>query len=84
MAVKKSLMELVWDYYDGHPSGGSLHIVLDDGNTRDSDVDWCAGYACGKDDDAGMKIADELRLLTEKDRDYVYRHAYDRIKAQRR
>lgn len=34
----------MWDWYQlpGNDMGGALHIVTDDWNTRDSDLDWCA------------------------------------------
>ncbi|MHC4717296.1 MAG: hypothetical protein ACYS5V_10020 [Planctomycetota bacterium] len=32
------------DYFRRNPTWGDLHIVLDDGNVRDSDVQWCVDH----------------------------------------
>jgi|WetSurMetagenome_2_1015567.scaffolds.fasta_scaffold13789_9 hypothetical protein len=52
--------------------GGSLHIVLDDGNYEDCYVSWCAGYACAMNDGAGSDIANLMLLMTLKQRKQVY------------
>jgi len=52
--------------------GGSLHIVLDDGNLEDSSVSWCAGYACAQNDGAGQQIADLMEIMTYKQREKIY------------
>ncbi len=51
---------LIQQYYLSHPVGGSLHIVLDDGNWERHHIHWCAGYACGKGDDEGDDLAELL------------------------
>jgi len=66
--------EMVLDYLS-HPEngvGGSLHIVLDDGNTDNDSVAYCRKYAAEVGDDAGVRLADALALLTEEDRDALY------------
>ena len=69
-------IELVKEYYIDNCTGGSLHIVLDDGNLSNSSIDWCAGYACGKDDDEGNDIANLMGWMTMKQRRKVY-NSYD-------
>lgn len=39
------VLPLVRAFLERHPAGGSLHIALDDGNLRDSDLEFCYGFA---------------------------------------
>jgi hypothetical protein len=65
-------VSLATRYYSTHPAGGNLHIVLDDGNTRDCDVSFCA-LECDKIGDVeGLILAALLLELTERERDRVY------------
>ena len=34
-------IELIKEIYKFYPSGGALHIVLDDGNFEDHHIKWC-------------------------------------------
>ena len=56
----------------GNGSGGSLHIVLDDGNTEAGHVGYCAVYASKHDDPVGEELALDLLWLTEAQRDRIY------------
>jgi len=47
-------------YFQEHVTWGSLHIVLDDGNVRDSDVAFCQQYALECGDTEGAFLADVL------------------------
>lgn len=47
-------------YARQHLTWGSLHIVLDDGNVRDSDVAFCQKYARERGDAEGAFLADVL------------------------
>ena len=49
-------------------TGGSLHIVLDDGNTEDDHVKWCEEHAIKEGDPAGAFLARALLLLPEDER----------------
>lgn len=64
------ITSMVDAYYakDGNETGGSLHIVLDDFNFRDSDVKWCREFAAESGDDDGVFLADVLLKLTEEER----------------
>lgn len=48
--------------------GGSLHIVIDDGNDEDEYLHWCAGYASGVGDACGSELAGLLLRMNERDR----------------
>ena len=66
-------MELVREYYKDNSCGKSLHIVLDDGNIDKDSVNWCAGYACGVRDEAGLDIANLMLMMTWQQRNKVYK-----------
>jgi hypothetical protein len=66
------VMELILDYYHHNPTGGALHIVLDDGNLSDEHVAWCEGYAHGINDDMAVSIAGILRAMTLRQRSILY------------
>ena len=67
-------MKLCREYYMEHCTGGSLHIVLDDGNLAKHHIDWSAGYACGANDEAGSDIANLMRNMTMKQKRKVYKN----------
>ncbi len=60
-------------YAAGNLSGGSLHIVLDDGNTARGHVEWCRDYARGCLDADGFDLAEDLLELTDAEVARVYR-----------
>ena len=66
-------MKLVNDYYEDNPVGGSLHIVLGDGNLRDAHIDWCCGYACGVEDGDGHNIGRLMSFMKMKQRKRVWK-----------
>lgn len=72
-------IELVKVYYDSNITGGSLHIVLDDGNLGKYHVVWCAGYAAGKEDNEGSDIANLLLFMTMKQKKLVYEQIHRRF-----
>jgi len=65
-------IKLCGDYYEKEPVGGSLHIVLDDGNLKDCHIIWCEGYACGAEDDEGKDIASLMLNMSMTQRKKVY------------
>ncbi len=69
------LLPLVQAYYEkpGNSSGGSLHIVLDDGNTEDHHVRWCLKFAESCGDDDGAKLASLLLQMSRTQRSKLYR-----------
>lgn len=52
----------------GNSVGGSLHIVLDDGNVLDSDVQWCIDRAREKADAAGVELGEILLRMSRTQR----------------
>jgi len=63
---------MVKEYYIDEPCGGSLHIVLDDGNIDKDSVRWCAGYACGANDDIGSDLANLMLHMNYNQRKKIY------------
>lgn len=55
-------------YYAEHPSWGSLHVVLDDINLADDDVEFCIRYAESCGDAEGAALARILLSLTRTQR----------------
>ena len=64
------VLPFIKDYYskDGNGVGGSLHIVLDDGNIDDDSVKYCLGCAKKRGDIDGVKIAETLLLMSKTQR----------------
>jgi len=44
--------------------GGSLHIVLADGNIKNSHINWCIEYAKKRGDIAGVHLGNLLLLMS--------------------
>ncbi len=61
--------ELIEEYYTfpGNLAGGSLHIVLDDGNTERECVQFCLEYARKENDTDGIALAELLLSLTDEE-----------------
>lgn len=64
------------DHYHFHTDpnncvGGSLHIVLDDGNVEDGNVDFCIKWASEQGDELGLLLACVLRLCSRTQRSKV-------------
>jgi len=57
-------IKLCKEYYEKEPTGGSLHIVLEDGNLEHHNIHWCSGYAAGVEDNEGYEIADLMLGMT--------------------
>lgn len=70
------IIQMCKKLYEREPCGGALHNVLDDQNIEDGHVTWCAGFACGKEDDEADDIANLMRAMTIKQRERVV-GAYD-------
>lgn len=63
-------------YVAKHPAGGSLHIVLDDGNFRDSSVECCEQDARDRGDSDGEELAKLLRKMSKTQRRKIAALAY--------
>jgi len=75
------VMPLIRAYYakPDHGAGGSLHIVLDDGNTDDDDIRWCREYAVEQGDADGIVLADLLVQMSRAQRNKICNH-YDQYR----
>lgn len=62
------VLPVVKEYYMAHASGGSLHIVLDDGNVDDDDVEFCVDWADRESDHPGVLLANVLLLMSKTQR----------------
>ncbi len=61
------VLPLVWAYYllPGNGAGGNFHVVLDDGNIRKCDVEYCLQTARDKNDSAGVALGEILLLMSK-------------------
>jgi hypothetical protein len=64
-------------------NGGSLHIVLMDGNLRSSHVRFCRDWAAEHDDDLGVRLALALLDLTETQRGECARYFNEKLDEER-
>lgn len=74
------LCALIRDYMDEHPSGGTLHCSLSDGN-MEGDVRWEVDHVkerYGVDDPAARLIAELLMLMPEDARKKLYERGFGR------
>lgn len=62
------VMPFVRALYDIHCAGGSLHIVLDDQNVKDCDVEFCEQWARDHNDQYGEMLAKVLRMMSRTQR----------------
>lgn len=64
------VMPLVRAYQakDGNSVGGSLHIVLDEGNVSNSHIESCKRYATEQNDLDGVALADILLQMSKTQR----------------
>ena len=68
------VLPLVRAYYakPGNLAGGSLHILLDDGNVDDSSVEFCEKVAVERGDEDGVALARILRRMSKTQRKKLY------------
>lgn len=69
-----------WAYYQqpDNGAGGSLHIVLDDGNLETSNVQFCLEWARKEHDEDGEALALMLLEMTRTQRGRVYHRLHSR------
>lgn len=64
-------LDLIWDIYETYPTGGALHIVLDDDNVDDDSIYWCMENAINKnfenyyDEDSWHDIEQDRAMFFE-------------------
>lgn len=68
------VLPIVRAYYakPGNLCGGSLHIVIDDGNIEDSHVRLCRAWAGKRGDADGVALADLLLAMSKTQRRKLY------------
>ncbi len=62
---------------EGNECGGSLHVVLDDGNVNDSHVKFCIQYAKDNNDPGGVKLGETLLSMSKTQRRELANMFYD-------
>lgn len=70
--ISEKLLADIRSYYHYNAAGGSLHIVLDDGNIEDSSVRWCYEFAKKEKDLPAVRIAKQLLTLSVAERQELY------------
>ena len=72
------ILKLIKDYYskEGNAVGGSLHMVLDDGNLDNSDIQFAINYAKKEMDCDGIKIGEILLSLSKGERKKIYKKTW--------
>lgn len=60
----------------GNTLGGSLHIVLDDGNVDDFSVKFCIAHARGRDDIEGVALGEVLLRMSRTQRKKIAEQFY--------
>jgi hypothetical protein len=60
----EDFLKLCEHFYQSNPTGGNLHIVLDEGNIEDQSIAWCSGLCCGLNNQEGADIACLMQLMT--------------------
>lgn len=71
------LLSLIKDYYITDGAGGTCHIILDDGNYRNCDVEACLRYSKEENDFWGETIATLLLDFTEEEREEIVEEGYE-------
>ncbi len=67
--------EAMSEYYSmpNNGAGGRLHLVLDDLNVRNSDLEFCEKLCLKEGDWLGLKIIEFLQMFPEQDRKRLIR-----------
>ena len=68
------ILPFVQALYEVEIVGGSLHIMLDDGNTEDNHVDYCIESAKKRGDVYGELLARALKFMSETQRLKLFSH----------
>lgn len=76
----KEFRDKYWDlfseYHNKHFAWGSLHIILADGNLRESDIDFCIKWCIKENDWEGYVLAQILKLLSLTQLKKIYEERY--------
>ena len=71
---KLLIFDFIKFYYEelGNIAGGSLHIVLDDGNIEKVNIHWCYEHAKKQNDSFGVFLSLLLMEFTEDELEKMY------------
>lgn len=58
-------------YYKLNPMWGSLHVVLEDMNVNDADVEFCRNWAIEHSDPEGAELAEILLRMSKTQRSKI-------------
>jgi len=81
-AEKKKMLNITLDdlclrYYQYHPTGGSLHVLLDDNNVSNAILAFCENNCIENSDPCGQLIVDFFWDMDERERtDFVEKGLY--------
>lgn len=80
--IIEETIEIIKQIYEKYPTGGALHIVLDDYNTDDENILWCLqnsivdeGFCDKKDRKMFEKCAMNLIKINKNKRKYIIQNA---------
>ncbi|MEW5856427.1 MAG: hypothetical protein AB1861_03475 [Cyanobacteriota bacterium] len=73
----EKVLPLAQEYYKIHRAGGNLHVVLDDGNCTQEDVELCLRQASRENDELGVRLAQALLNLSFYERYYFVTALYE-------
>lgn len=90
--LRRETIDLIKSIYKKYPSGGALHIVLDDGNDDDRCILWCLQNSiidkefCPKEDRAMFEkcAINLLKLGTERKRGNCIYTAFMEMREERK
>jgi hypothetical protein len=74
-SVTPELLERFKAYHRDNGAWGSLHIVLDDNNLKDSNVRFCVKFANEEGDSEGEALAEILLTMSKTQRGKIARLA---------
>lgn len=80
--IQEACAFLIFELYDTEPCGGDLHIITDDGNLRDSDIEFCekwiAKRGVGKTTIGRLElvILQLLLMLSVEEREELYEYIW--------
>lgn len=69
---ESEIIPLIVAFYKANPTGGTQHIVLDDGNFEDECVERCLQNAIDEHDEAGEQIARLLLPMSQSEREALW------------
>ena len=84
IVLKQELCDVISRIYAKYPTGGALHIVLDDGNTENRNIDFCLRHTIPnlpeEDQQLFLRCADLLMKVNHPRRRYrLIRDVFEKL-----